>query len=235
MKPLVLVGSGDADFYLLLQHILVADGFTAVLAGNMDDVLSQAGNDQPNAVILDCQPGACNAPQVCAELKRNPATRAMPVVALISPGAGGHYVELLKSGIDEAFIRPVAPAKLLDFLHARLSVQPLQQDDIARENRLLSHAGIEMSLDTYRVHQNGDEVRLGPIEFKLLRHLMQSPGQVFSRDELISAAWPINIYVEARTVDVHIGHLRRSLKNSVGTNVIRTVRSAGYSLNDKAA
>ena len=112
----------------------------------------------------------------------------------------------------------------------RIVVGVLQGLRQAEGQSWLSYAGIEMSLDTYSVRRKGHEIRLGPIEFRILRHLLQNPGKVFSRTDLIGAAWPENIHVEERTVDVHIGRLRKSLNSVSGADVIRTVRSAGYAL-----
>lgn len=233
MKPLILVTSGDVDFYLLLNHILDADGFDSFLAEGPEETLHLAVEKQPDAIVLDCQPGQCCGAKICTEIKQNSQTDKIPVVALISSGAENQYVELLKAGVNESFIRPVAPAKLLDFLRTKLVRDQSGQGSGANGGNLLNHGDIEMSLDTYRVRRNGTKIHLGPIEFKLLRHLLQNPGQVFSRDELISAAWPGNIFVEMRTVDVHMGRLRKSLKIGAASNVIRTVRSAGYALDDQ--
>ncbi len=229
MKPLILICTADADFYLLLSHILEVDGFASVLADTIEETFLLAAEKQPEAAILDCQPDSFSGAEVCERLKQDPQTQDIPVVALIGAGAETQHVDLLKAGVDESFIRPVAPAKLLGFLQTNLAEHPLS-DDASEGGKFLNYGDIEMSLVHYRVSRGGQDIHLGPIEFRLLHHLLQNPGQVFSRDELISAAWPENIYVELRTVDVHIGRLRRALATVEGTDVIRTVRSAGYAL-----
>ena len=231
VKPLVLLSSGDAEFYLLIKHVLEVDGFTAELAGSCEEARHLARERSPQAIVLDCRPGSQSSATLCASLKEEASTSAIPIVALIAPGAENQYIDLLKAGIDESFVRPIAPAKLLDCLRSKTAARSTHNGIEYR--KCLSHGDIEMSLDAHRVHCNGSEIMLGPIEFKLLQHLLQAPGRIFSRDELIGAAWPQNVYVDARTVDVHIGKLRKSLKKASTTDVIRTVRTAGYGLEDQ--
>lgn len=235
MKPLILINSRDADFYLLLNHILEVDGFTTMLADGIEETVNLAAEKEPESIVLDCRPGSFSGADACARLKQDAEICHIPVVALISPGAERQQVELLKSGVDESFVRPVAPAKLLDFLRARLAKNKPGPNRANGDSQSLTFGDIEMNLDTYRVRRNGAEVHLGPIEFRLLRYLLQHPEQVFSREELIGAAWPENIYVGLRTVDVHIGRLRKTLKSVAETDVIRTVRSAGYALSEQAS
>lgn len=231
MKPLILISTADADLYLLLSHILEVDGFTPLLADTVEETIFVATEKSPEAAILDCQPSSFSGTDVCKKLKLDPQTQSIPVVALIRPGAEEQHVDLLKAGVDEIFIRPFAPAKLLDFLRAKLTDVRVDSGADGRD-QVLIYGGIEMSLIHYRVCRNGKKIHLGPIEFRLLHHLIKSPGKVFSRDELISAAWPENIFVELRTVDVHIGRLRKALECLEGTDMIRTVRSAGYALRE---
>ncbi|MGX8009838.1 winged helix-turn-helix domain-containing protein [Mesorhizobium sp. ORM8.1] len=126
-------------------------------------------------------------------------------------------------------MRPIAPAKLLDCLRAKLGL-PRRGENGLENGGWLSCGGLEMKLDAHQVRGNGHDIHLGPIEFNVLRLLIEAPGKVFSRDELIRAAWPPNIHVGARTVDVHISRIRKALQAALPGSVIRTVRSAGYSL-----
>lgn len=235
MNTNVLVSSENVEFYLLLKHILEVDGFNPALAGSIEETIRLVAEEQPAAIVLDCRSGAFSGADICTQLKQEPSTSSIPIVALVGPGAEYQYVDLLKTDVDESLPGPVAPAKLLDFLRKKLVIGQSVQNYVDGNARYLNYGDIEMNLDAFRVHRNGNKIHLGPIEFKLLRHLLQCPGQVFSRDELIGAVWPDNIYVEVRTVDVHIGRLRKSLKLEGGTDVIRTVRSEGYALNDKAS
>ncbi|WEX91634.1 response regulator transcription factor (plasmid) [Sinorhizobium garamanticum] len=227
MKPRVLIYSQDVEFYLVFSHILAVDGFAVALAGGVEEALALADERELQAVVLDCQPASAAGSSICARLKREGQNRPKLVVALIAPGAESHHFHLWKAGIDESFVRPMAPAKLLDYLRAKLA--PVQPEFNGIENgRSLCCGDLEMRLDAQRVRHNGDEIHLGPIEFNLLRHFLKNPGKVFSRDELIGAAWPENIHIGERTVDVHICRLRKTLRPA--TPIIRTIRSAGYSL-----
>jgi two-component system, OmpR family, phosphate regulon response regulator PhoB len=228
MKPLIAICSHDAEFYLMLSHVLAVDGFTSALASNIDEMFGLAVDTPVQAWLPDCRPDNPMAASV-ALLKHDPRTSGVPVIALVAPGAENQHIELLKSGIDEGFVRPLAPAKLLAYLHGRLGTgrkTGLQPDG----SMSLRYGDIEMQIDTHHVRRNGSEITLGPIEFKLLRYMLANPEKVHSREELIEAAWPGNIYVGPRTVDVHISRLRKSLKRPSGSDIIRTVRLGGYAL-----
>jgi two-component system phosphate regulon response regulator PhoB len=232
LKPLVIICSEDAEFYLILDHILSVDGFTSKLAGSAEEVHRLAAEEASHAIILDCRPdGRLDAPAVCARLKQDARTHAIAIVALIAANAESQHIALLKAGIDESFMRPLAPAKLLDYLRALLPATRSAAETIRKT--ALTFGDIEMRLDSHRVHRNGEEIHLGSIEFRILRELLEKPGRVFSREELISAVWPENVHVSTRTVDVHISRLRRSLLTVSEKDVIRTVRSAGYSIKDE--
>ncbi len=233
MKPLIVIFSHDPELYLVLSHILEVDGFTCALAGTIEETFELAADRPVRAILLDCRRNNQIA-ATCSPLKQDARTMILSVVALLAPGAETQHVALLKSGIDECFVRPTAPAKLLDYLRSRLSRcrSPGLEDE---SDVSLSYSDIEMQIKTHRVRRNGREILLGPIEFKLLRHMLQNPEKVLSRDELIGAAWPSNVFVDMRTVDVHISRLRTSLKEASANDVIRTVRLVGYALEARTA
>lgn len=231
MKPLIVICSQDAEFYLLLNHILEVDGFSCALAGSIDEVLALAAQKQVQAVVLDCRPDNRMAAG-SASLKQDARTSALPCVALVSPGAEAQHIQLLRSGVDERFVRPFAPVKLLEYLRARLAVGQTSGQG-PQDSKLLAYSDVEMQIDAHRVRCAGKDISLGPIEFKLLRHMLANPEKVISREELITAAWPNSASVSARMVDVHISQLRKLLKRSSHSVGIRTVRLAGYALEDK--
>ncbi|QLL66277.1 response regulator transcription factor (plasmid) [Sinorhizobium mexicanum] len=230
-RPLVLICSDNADFYVLLSHILVREGFQTILVGD-DDVFEQASVKEVTAIILDSAREPSITLTACAAIKGTDATSHIPTIALVSAGDERHYLNLLKAGIDENFVRPVSPARLLAYLSS-LVQSGANRPRPAGENPTPTVGFGALKLDEGRrtVSYGDREIQLGPIEFKLLRRLFESPGRVFSRLELIEAAWPPNIYVQARTVDVHVGRLRRSLQRLTGLALIRTVRAAGYAIN----
>ena len=236
MNARVLVGTDDVDYFLFLEHILANDGFDTYLADGLDEILQQAVEWKPQAVMLDCRPGSFSATQACSELRREPVTQHLPVFAVIAPGAEQEHVHLLRMGIDDTFTRPVPPAQLVQHLHARIGVPavsaalPAAGSQPPSGDATLVYADIEMDVTSYRVERNGREINLGRKEFNLLRHLMENPEKVFSREELIGAAWQSHDRVAERTVDVHMGRLRKSLSCEIEGSVIRTVRSKGYAL-----
>jgi two-component system phosphate regulon response regulator PhoB len=224
----IIVASTDADYYLLLSHILSEAGFAVSLASSVAEVIQLGQKVNPTAILLDCRPGDPLAIAACLELKNEAATFGIRRVALIAPGAEQQYLDLMKAGIDESFVRPITPVKLLDFLE-ELAGRPERVRNRRDGRAGLLYADIDIDLDLHRVSRNGRVIHLGPIEFRMLRHLVEHAGKICSREALIEAAWPHGRYVDRRTVNVHIGRLRQVLGQS-GGDLIRTIRSAGYIL-----
>ncbi|MDB5203943.1 MAG: phosphate regulon transcriptional regulatory PhoB protein [Ferruginibacter sp.] len=224
----ILIASTDADYYLLLSHILSEAGFVVSLASSVAEVVQLSQQTNPTAILLDSRPGDPLAIKACLELKNEAATFGITAVALIAPGAEQQYLDLMKAGIDESFVRPVTPSKLLDFLEA-LAGQALGVRNRRDGRAGLIYADIDIDLDLHRVSRRGRVIHLGPIEFRMLQHLVEHAGTICSRDALIEAAWPQGRYVDRKTVNVHIGRLRHALGES-GGDIIRTIRCAGYVL-----
>ena len=227
----MLICSSNAEFCLILQHIFKADGFECDMAETVEEAVQRVESGDVAAVILDCQPDSSLAPAICTQLKSSKTASGVPVVAFVTLGCENRYLELLKAGVDQAFVRPIAPQMFLAYLHSIVSAPQGEINREREDGHVISFGKIRILADKYRV-QGGDgkDIHLSPIEFRLLCEMSRLPGQVFSREELIRAAWPDNIFVELRTVDVHIGRLRRLLARETGTNLIRTVRSAGYAM-----
>jgi two-component system phosphate regulon response regulator PhoB len=224
----IMIASTDADYYLLLSHILSEAGFVVSLASSVAEIVQLSQQTNPTAILLDCRPADPLAIKACLELKNEAATFGIRRVALIAPGAEQQYLDLMKAGIDESFVRPITPSKLLDFL-AALAGQPHGVRNRRDGRSGLMYADIDIDLDLHRVSRDGRLIHLGPIEFRMLQHLVEHAGQICSRDALIRAAWPQGRYVDRKTVNVHIGRLRQVLRQS-GDDIIRTIRSAGYIL-----
>ncbi len=220
MKPIVLVYSTDPEFFLVFGHILTVAGFDCRLVEA--DALSRADAPGPLALIMDCKTEDAKAAELGARFKVSSRT---PVAALLAPGANALHVKLLASRIDETFVRPFAPERLLVWLQERLGGATSLENDAGD----LVHRDFRLERRTHRLFFRETELDMPPIEFRLLRHLMADPGKVFTREDLIEAAWPEHAAdADIRSVDVHIARLRKRLKTSFGKEVIRTVRSAGY-------
>jgi two-component system, OmpR family, phosphate regulon response regulator PhoB len=235
MPPPMLICSSDVEFCLCLKYILKVQGFESDFCETMEEVIQRMGQGDITAAILDCQPKSKFNPAICSQIKANKSANYIPVMAFVAQGCETQHLELLKMGLSQVFKRPIAPELFISHLHAILSphVNGFNRDTDAGQT--ICFGNIRILPEQQRVQRgDGKDIHVSPIEFRLLREMSRSPGQVFSRDELIRAAWPDNIPVELRTVDVHIGRLRRLLTRETGANLIRTVRSAGYAIKDAA-
>lgn len=223
----ILISTNDVDFYLLMDHVLQARELEAFLVAEPQEIQRIAAERRPGLILQDQQRGMLSAVEVYQTLQASNRTCNIPFLVLIGADVPGEQVHLLKSGIDEIITRPVSPDTLLD----RISIL-LGSFRQKSSSSIVSYDDVEMDLDRHLVRRNGREIHLGPTEYRLLQHLLQHPGKVFSREDLINAAWPSNVYVLSRTVDVHMGRLRKALKEASEKDLIRTVRSVGYGIAD---
>jgi len=227
MNPEVLFWSQNPDFYLVFSHILAVEGLSCVLLDE-EEVGELAGRTSVLAIVLDTENNAEHALRICSLIKADRATAHIPLLALIPGGDERHYLDLLKAGVTESFVRPISPARILTYLQSLMSGLPPRTGGIRRDSSTFTVWELSIEVSKRLVRHGSEEIQLGPIEFKLLCRLLQVPGRVFTRSELIEAAWPPNYYVQPRTIDVHIGRLRRMLEQMTGRNIIRTIRSSGY-------
>ncbi len=230
MKPLVLIVEDEAALVTLLRYNLEGEGFRVAEANDGEQALVLAKEETPDIVLLDWMLPLMSGIEVCRQMRRIPATRDVPIILLTARGEETDKVRGLDSGADDYITKPFSPAELIARIRAvlRRSHPELEADSLAFED-------LAMDLVAHRVKRGEREVHLGPTEFRLLRHLLQNPGRVFSREQLLDAVWGRDVYVEPRTVDVHIRRLRKALNDSNETDLIRTVRSAGYALDRSIA
>ena len=227
-EPLVLISTGDVEFFLLLDHVLSAEGFAAVLADTPEELCQAVEDRGPDLILQDCKFEHPLDSDTCRRLRQTAEASGIPFIALIDANAVNDHIALLRAGVQEVLTRPVSPNKLLDRIRFLLNIDR----QAANDGTVVSYGDVEMDLKKHKVFRDGQDIHLGPIEFRILHHLLKNPGQVFTRDDLIVAAWPSNVYVVQRTVDVHVGRLRKALKEGSGSDLIRTVRSVGYGLAD---
>jgi two-component system phosphate regulon response regulator PhoB len=179
----------------------------------------------PDLVLLDWMLPKLSGIEVCRRIRGKSETRNMPIIMLTARGEESDRIRGLDTGADDYLTKPFSMSELIARIRAVLRrIRPGLADD------RLNHGDIVIDRVAHRVRRAGNEIHLGPTEFRLLDHLMQHPGRVFSREQLLDAVWGSDVYVEARTVDVHVGRLRKALNVEGTVNPIRTVRSAGYSL-----
>jgi len=225
MKRLVLIVEDEAPLVTMLRYNLEKEGFQVCEAGDGEEALVQIAERKPDLVLLDWMLPLVSGIEVCRRIRRSAETRSLPVIILTARGEETDRVRGLDSGADDYVVKPFSPSELVARLRA---VMRRAQPDTAQN--LLQFADVEVDTAAHRVSRSGRPIHLGPTEFRLLRYLIGHPGRVFSREQLLDAVWGRDVYVEARTVDVHIRRLRKALNVDGAVDVVRTVRSAGYAL-----
>jgi len=228
-KPSVLVAEDESALITLLRYNLEREGYRVLEAQDGEEALLLAAEEKPDLVLLDWMLPQLSGIEVCRRLRGRQETRNVPIIMLTARGEEGDRIRGLDTGADDYMTKPFAMTELLARLRAVLRrIRPSLAEDV------IAVGDIEMDRGAHRVRRAGVEVHLGPTEYKLLDHLIQHPGRVFSREQLLDAVWGSDVYVEARTVDVHVGRLRKALNIEGVSDPIRTVRSAGYSLDENA-
>jgi two-component system phosphate regulon response regulator PhoB len=224
-KPALLLVEDDRALADLLMWHFDREGYEVVRTADGDEALLLAKERTPDLVILDWMIEGVSGIEVCRRLRRRPETAHVPIIMLTARGEESDRIRGLETGADDYVTKPFSPRELLARVAAVLRrVRP------ALAGEQLAYADIEMDVVAHRIRRDGRAVQLGPTEFRLLRHLMENPGRVFSRERLLDAVWPRDRDIDVRTVDVHVRRLRKALNADGGKDVVRTVRSAGYSL-----
>jgi len=224
-KPLILVVEDEPALLTMLRYNLEKDGYRVCEAVDGEEALTVLAEQSPDLVLLDWMLPVMSGLEICRQIRRKPRGRDLPVIMLTARGEEGDKVRGLNMGADDYLTKPFSLPELLARIKALL-----RRTAPAQNKGTLDYADIVMDLSAHRVTRKDRAVHLGPTEFRLLQFLMQHPGCVFSREELLNAVWGPDIYVEPRTVDVHIRRLRKSLNSEQEVDLIRTVRAAGYAL-----
>ena len=223
-KRLLLVEDDRALADLISFHFDRA-GYQVTRTGDGEEALILTDEIKPDLIILDWMIEGISGIEVCRRLRRRPNTANLPIVMLTARGEEDDRIRGLETGADDYVTKPFSPKELVARAGAVLRrVRPA----LAAET--LDYAGVEMDLAAHRVRRDGKGVALGPTEYRLLRHFLENPGRVFSRQQLLETVWPHSEDIELRTVDVHIRRLRIALGEHGGGDIVRTVRSAGYAL-----
>jgi two-component system phosphate regulon response regulator PhoB len=226
MNPRILVVEDDDALGTLLRYNLEREGYAVALATDGEEALIQAEEQLPDLVVLDWMLPRVSGIEVCRRLRQKPQSRNVPIIMLTARGEESDRIRGLDTGADDYVVKPFAVTELSARIRAVLRrLRPGLAEDVVVRGALI------LDRSAHRVSRDGEEIHLGPTEFRMLDFFMQNPGRVFSREQLLDSVWGSDVYVEARTVDVHIGRLRKALaKGKAGFNPIRTVRSAGYAL-----
>ena len=227
MKRHILIVEDEIALVELLRYNFEQEGFRVSTATDGEEALVMVAEDKPDLVVLDWMLPLMSGLEACRQIRRRPETRNLPIIMLTARGEEADRIRGLEGGADDYLTKPFSPRELVARVRAvlrRASPEPVDEK--------LAFGDIHMDLAAHRVTRGGRHIHLGPTEFRLLRYLLEHPGRVFSREQLLDAVWGSDVYVEPRTVDVHIRRLRRALNEGQNADPIRTVRSAGYALDD---
>ncbi len=225
MSPRVLVVEDESALATLLTYNLERAGFAVRVAATGEEALTMLAEEPPDIVLLDWMLPHVSGIEICRRIRRGKDMADLPVIMLTARGAEADRIRGLDTGADDYVTKPFSPAELVSRINALLRrARPALSAD------QLTVGAIVMDLAAHRVHVAGQPVELGPTEFRLLRHFLENPGRVYSRGQILDAVWGRDIHVEERTVDVHVGRLRKALRAAAGDDPIRTIRGAGYSL-----
>ncbi|HEY1364683.1 MAG TPA: phosphate regulon transcriptional regulator PhoB [Xanthobacteraceae bacterium] len=228
MKARILIVEDEEALGLLLRYNLEAEGYEIEIVerGDEADLLLKEGT--PDLVILDWMLPGLSGIELCRRLRARAETRQLPIIVLTARGEESERVRGLTTGADDYIVKPFSVPELIARVRALLRrALPERMAEVLRFGEL------EVDLEKKRVSRNGRAVELGPTEYRLLEFLMRRPGRVFSRGQLLDGVWGSEIYIDERTVDVHVGRLRKALNRGHDTDPIRTVRGMGYALDDR--
>ena len=225
MRPTILLVEDEDALATLIQYNLDKEGYDVILAGDGEEALVMIDEKLPDLVVLDWMLPKVSGIEVCRRLRQRQETRNLPIIMLTARGEESDRIRGLDTGADDYVVKPVSMSELAARARAVLRrLRPgLAEDEVRIGDIVIDRVG-------HRVKRAGLEVHLGPTEFRLLDYFMRHPGRVLSREQLLDAVWGSDVYVEARTVDVHIGRLRKALNLPQTDDPIRTVRAAGYAL-----
>jgi len=224
-KTRIMIVEDEEALSTLLDYNLRKEGFKTIVATDGDEALLKLEDSAPDLIVLDWMLPNTSGIEICRRVRSKSETQNIPIIMLTARSEEADRIRGLETGADDYLTKPFSTDELIARIRAVLRrIRPgLVQDEVV-------HGDIRMDRTAHRVWRDGKEIHLGPTEFRLLDHLIEHPGRVFSREQLLNAVWGSDVFVEVRTVDVHIGRLRKALNKFSQGDPIRTVRSAGYSL-----
>ncbi|MBO9457671.1 phosphate regulon transcriptional regulator PhoB [Labrenzia sp. R5_0] len=226
--PKVLIVEDEEPLSLLLRYNLEAEGYSVESCVRGDEAEIRLRESLPDLLLLDWMLPGLSGIELCRRLRAREDTERLPVIMLTARGEEAERIRGLATGADDYVVKPFSVPELMARVRAIL-----RRASPEVVSSMLRSGDIELDRETHRVRRNTKEIHLGPTEFRLLEFLMTSPGRVFSREQLLDGVWGHDVYVDERTVDVHVGRLRKALNKGKAKDPIRTVRGAGYAFNDQ--
>lgn len=226
MNKQVVIAEDDQALREILNYNLKKRGFDVRNASNGEEAMLLIKESIPHLLLLDWMMPPPSGIQICRQIRQNKSTNKLPIIILTARGEQDDKVLGLEAGADDYIVKPFSPSELLARIRALLRRSAINSSS---ESKLVQ-GSIQLDLNEHRVYRNNKIIHLGPTEFKLLKFFLENPGRVFSREQLLDAVWGHGIFIESRTVDTHIRRLRKTMNVEGEKDFIRTVRSAGYSL-----
>ena len=228
MIPRVMIVEDEEPLTTLLRYNLEAEGYAVDASLRGDEAEIKIRENQPDLLLLDWMLPGISGIELCRRLRQRDETRELPIIMLTARGEEAERIRGLSTGADDYDVKPFSVPELM--ARVRAILRRARPETIAS---VLRNGDVELDRETHRVRRNGRELHLGPTEYRLLEFLMQSPGRVFSREQLLDGVWGREVYVDERTVDVHVGRLRKAINRGRDKDPIRTVRGAGYAIDEQ--
>jgi two-component system phosphate regulon response regulator PhoB len=228
MTARILIVEDEEPLTLLLRYNLEAEGYEVDAAGRGDDADLRLKESPPDLAVIDWMLPGLSGIELIRRLRAREETKQLPIIMLTARGEEAERIRGLATGADDYIVKPFSVPELLARIRALL-----RRAKPERVAGVLNAGDIELDREKKRVSRSGREVTLGPTEFRLLEFLMQSPGRVYTREQLLDGVWGRDVYIDERTVDVHVGRLRKALNRGRTPDPIRTVRGAGYALDER--
>jgi two-component system phosphate regulon response regulator PhoB len=224
----VLIVEDEEALSLLLRYNLESEGYEVEVCDRGDDADTRLRESVPDLLVLDWMLPGLSGIELCRRLRTRPETERLPIIMLTARGEESERIRGLATGADDYVVKPFSTPELMARVRAML-----RRARPELVSTILKAGDLELDRETHRVRRSGGEIHLGPTEFRLLEFLMQSPGRVYSREQLLDGVWGMDVYVDERTVDVHVGRLRKAINRDGDRDPIRTVRGSGYAFDDK--
>jgi two-component system, OmpR family, phosphate regulon response regulator PhoB len=228
MAATILIVEDEADLALMLRYNLEAEGFTVQAAASGDEAAELMREITPDLILLDWMLPGLSGIELCRRWRTREETASVPIIMLTARGEEDERIRGLATGADDYVVKPFSIPELLARVKALL-----RRSNPQLATSIMKAGDLELDRTNHRVRRSGREVHLGPTEYRLLEYLMRNPGRVYSREQLLNAVWGTDIYVDERTVDVHVGRLRKAINRGRNPDPIRTVRGTGYAFDER--
>jgi two-component system, OmpR family, phosphate regulon response regulator PhoB len=228
MTATIMIVEDEADLVLMLRYNLEAEGFQVVTAASGDEAVSRMRETLPDLILLDWMLPGLSGIELCRRWRAREESANIPIIMLTARGEEEERVRGLATGADDYVVKPFSIPELMARINALL-----RRSNPNLVAGVLKAGDLELDRTSHRVRRSGRDVHLGPTEYRLLEYLMRSPGRVYSREQLLDAVWGTDVYVDERTVDVHVGRLRKAINRGRNPDPIRTVRGTGYAFDER--